>query len=113
MSTRTPNHLGEPEAAAVPARQAFDEFLRGNPDYATTAEIDERRRTDYARLDDERHTYLDYTGGSLHGASQVAAHLDVLTRAVFGNPHSANPASSAMTTLIERARRKVLEYFHA
>jgi molybdenum cofactor sulfurtransferase len=32
---------------------------------------------------------------------------------VFGNPHSTNPASQAMNTLVEQARRSVLDYFRA
>ena len=32
---------------------------------------------------------------------------------VFGNPHSLNPTSAAMTELVERARAAVLEFFRA
>jgi selenocysteine lyase/cysteine desulfurase len=32
---------------------------------------------------------------------------------VFGNPHSLNPTSAAMTELVERARAAVLEFFGA
>src|SRR5262249_41947182 len=38
---------------------------------------------------------------------------EVLCSSVFGNPHSANPTSTAMTEYVERARRYVLEYFDA
>src|SRR6185312_14909486 len=31
----------------------------------------------------------------------------------FGNPHSANPTSAAMTEHVERTRRHVLNYFNA
>jgi molybdenum cofactor sulfurtransferase len=57
--------------------------------------------------------YLDYTGAGLYGDSQVAEHLELLRRGVFGNPHSLNPTSAAMTELVESARAAVLDYFHA
>jgi selenocysteine lyase/cysteine desulfurase len=94
-------------------RDAFAEFVRRYPAYAAASAVDERRRTDYARLDAAAHVYLDYTGGSLHADSQVAAHVSALSAAVSGNPHSANPASAGTTSLVERARRRVLEYFRA
>jgi molybdenum cofactor sulfurtransferase len=37
----------------------------------------------------------------------------LLQRHVFGNPHSNNPTSQAITHLVEQARTSVLEYFHA
>lgn len=98
-----------------PARRqrAYDAFLESHPDYPGTGVLDERRRTDFQRLDAAGHVYLDYTGGSLYADSQVRAHLDLLTHGVFGNPHSANPASAATTDLVERTRRAVLRYFRA
>jgi selenocysteine lyase/cysteine desulfurase len=57
--------------------------------------------------------YLDYTGGGLYAESQLRDHLALLSRNVFGNPHSTNPTSQAMTHLVERARRYVLDYFNA
>jgi hypothetical protein len=41
------------------------EFRTDHPEYATTAVIDELRRTDFARLDRGGHVYLDYTGVTL------------------------------------------------
>jgi selenocysteine lyase/cysteine desulfurase len=35
----------------------------------------------------------------------------MLARGVFGNPHSGNPSSLAMTGLVERARAAVLDFF--
>ncbi len=98
-----------------PARRprAYDAFLETHPDYLSTGELDERRRSDFHRLDAAGHVYLDYTGGSLYADSQVRAHLALLSQGVFGNPHSANPASAATTVLVERARRAVLDYFNA
>ena len=37
----------------------------------------------------------------------------MLRDGVFGNPHSANPTSSAATALVEQARAAVLRYFNA
>ena len=91
----------------------YEKFLARNPSYRDTAVLDELRATEYGRLDAQRQVYLDYTGGSLHAASQIAQHLELLNGAVFGNPHSANPTSIAMTDLVERARQYVLRYFGA
>ncbi|HEY6030902.1 MAG TPA: aminotransferase class V-fold PLP-dependent enzyme, partial [Gaiellaceae bacterium] len=43
----------------------------------------------------------------------MAEHLELLRGGVFGNPHSVNPTSAAMTELVERARAAVLEFFRA
>ena len=92
---------------------AFSAFLAAHPQYAVTQRIDELRAADYARLDAQGHVYLDYTGASLYGDSQLQQHLALLQTHVFGNPHSNSPTSTATTTLVERARRAVLEWFHA
>jgi molybdenum cofactor sulfurtransferase len=114
MSTPTPERREHPEAVeAARQRDAFAGFLQRFPAYVATSAVDEQRRREYSRLDAAGQVYLDYTGGSLHADAQVAAHVNMLAGAVFGNPHSANPASAATTTLVERARRRVLEYFHA
>ena len=57
--------------------------------------------------------YLDYTGASLYSTSQVGRHAGLLASRVFGNPHSASPASTEMTALVERSRRAVLAWFKA
>ncbi len=89
------------------------EFLAAYPAYATTGRLDELRAADYARIDASGHVYLDYTGGSLYADSQLRAHMALLRDGVYGNPHSSNPTSQAMTTLVERARRRVLTFFNA
>jgi len=78
-----------------------------------TALLDELRRTEFARLDAGGHVYLDYTGSGLYADSQLREHLELLQRNVFGNPHSLNPTSAAMTELVERARAAVLDFFRA
>ncbi len=92
---------------------ALAAFRRAYPDFDSTSRLDDLRATEYKRLDEQGHIYLDYTGGGLYAESQLRAHLDLLSRNVFGNPHSDNPTSRAMTDLAEQARAFVLEYFHA
>jgi molybdenum cofactor sulfurtransferase len=77
------------------------------------ATLEELRCSDYGRLDAGGHVYLDYTGAGLYGDSQLAEHLALLRSTVFGNPHSLNPTSSAMTALVEQARAAVLGFFRA
>jgi selenocysteine lyase/cysteine desulfurase len=91
----------------------FREFLEHYPEYASTARLDEIRAADYARLDAAGHAYLDYTGAALYAASQVRQHGELLATSLLGNPHSASPASSEATHLVERARRAVLDWFNA
>ena len=93
--------------------RSYATFLESWPEYRETVALDDLRARDYARLDATGHVYLDYTGGSLYAASQVRAHTALLDAHVFGNPHSANLASTASTTLVERARGAVLEWFDA
>jgi molybdenum cofactor sulfurtransferase len=88
-------------------------FLDVHPDYARTSALDDLRASEYGRLDAQGIVYLDYTGGGLHADSQVREHVDLLARNVFGNPHSASPSSAAMTSAVERARARVLDFFNA
>ena len=91
---------------------AFDEFLKAFPEYERTSHLDVLRSTEYSRLDEQLHVYLDYTGGSLHAESQVREHMALLNSSVLGNPHSASLTSAGMTDLVERARRSVLKWFN-
>lgn len=93
--------------------QAYKDFLQRYPTYTSTAKLDELRQNDYSRLDRQKQIYLDYTGGGLYAESQVRKHLDLLTNQVFGNPHSHNPTSLAMTELVESTRLYVLDFFNA
>jgi len=88
-------------------------FLETHPAYAGTSALDDLRAAEYGRLDAQGIVYLDYTGGGLHGDSQVRDHAALLGQQVFGNPHSASPSSTAMTNAVEKARAAVLEYFNA
>ena len=94
-------------------RAAYEAFVREYPAYETTQRLDSLRKSEYSRLDEQQHVYLDYTGASLYADSQLRDHLELLSRGVFGNPHSASVTSSASTELVERTRRAVLEWFNA
>jgi molybdenum cofactor sulfurtransferase len=93
--------------------EAYADFLERYPSYLETHLLDKLRVTEYRRLDEQRQVYLDYTGGSLYAEAQLQKHLDLLRSRIFGNPHSANPTSAAMTEHVERTRRYVLDYFNA
>lgn len=92
---------------------ALAAFRLAYPEFDSTSRLDALRATEYQRLDEQGHIYLDYTGGGLYAESQLRAHMDLLSRHVFGNPHSDNPTSRHMTELAEQARAFVLEYFNA
>jgi selenocysteine lyase/cysteine desulfurase len=78
-----------------------------------THALDHLRATEYRRLDQLGQTYLDYTGGGVYAESQLLEHLVLMSNNVFGNPHSGNPTSLAMTRLVEQTRAAVLDYFNA
>jgi molybdenum cofactor sulfurtransferase len=92
---------------------AYAEFLAHYPQYRSTLHLDALRAAEYGRLDEHGQIYLDYTGAGLHAVSQVRQHVELLNEQTLGNPHSASPSSSRTTTLVERARRAVLEWFGA
>lgn len=71
------------------------------------------RHTEYARLDETRQVYLDYTGGNLYPRSLVDRHFHYLQKAVYGNPHSSNPTSMESEKFVNEARQKVLDFFKA
>lgn len=93
--------------------QAEADFRRRYPAYAHTTKLDQLRTTEYARLDRQAQVYLDYTGGALHAESQLREHMALLNEHVYGNPHSKNLTSLAMTNMVERTREHVLRYFNA
>jgi len=93
--------------------EAFEAFRRTYPAYDGTYRLDELRATEYERLGRLGHVYLDYTGGGLYARSQVLEHVALLSDEVFGNPHSKNLTSQAMTRRVEQAREYVLKYFNA
>jgi molybdenum cofactor sulfurtransferase len=97
----------------APPPEAEAAFERAFPEFGTTRSLDALRTSEYRRLDREGHVFLDYTAGGLYAESQVREHADLLRDGVFGNPHSTNPASQAMTEWVGRTRAAVLEFFNA
>jgi selenocysteine lyase/cysteine desulfurase len=71
----------------------------------------ELRAREFARLDAQRHVYLDYTGSALYADSQIRAHHALLRDGLFGNPHSEHRSSRASTDAIDAARAMVLRFF--
>jgi selenocysteine lyase/cysteine desulfurase len=71
------------------------------------------RATEFARLDDRRCVYLDYTGAALYPASLPLRHTERLLHEVYGNPHADAPASRRSTALLERARADALRFLDA
>ena len=108
---RTPAARRAGQAAMAAA--ALSDFERRYPAYAGTAVLDDMRARDYGRLDVAGHVYLDYTGGGLYAESQLARHRALLAGAVFGNPHSQNLSSRAMSARVEATRAQILEFFRA
>lgn len=88
---------------------AEEDFRAAYPSYTEES----LRKTEYKRLDDTGQIYLDYTGGGLYAQSQLDAHMKMMREGVWGNPHSHNPTSLAMTNLVEQARAYVLTFFNA
>lgn len=105
-------HIEQHKILQNSMEKAYRDFLNNYPGYGMT-HIDELRSTEYKRLDQAQQVYLDYTGGSLYGQSQLNNHLNDLSQKVFGNPHSENPTSKVTTELIEHARDEILKYFNA
>lgn len=103
----------EQQQDASSLAEAELEFRNQYPEYGPTAPLDELRAREYGRLDALGHVYLDYTGGSLYAEAQLREHMALLTGNVYGNPHSENPTSLAMTRLVDQARAAVLAYFNA
>ncbi len=100
LERRAPSGPAPAEAAFLAAHPCLDG-------------LDELRATEYGRLDATRNVYLDYTGGSVYAESQIEEHAQMLRDGVYGNPHSANPTSSAATATVEHARAAVLAHFNA
>jgi selenocysteine lyase/cysteine desulfurase len=109
--------MNTPFVSDTPSQESLDEafctFLNAYPAYAATRKLDDLRAAEYARLDQQGHVYLDYTGGGLYAEAQVRAHLALLNEGIFGNPHSKNLTSMAMTDLVEHTREYVLTFFNA
>jgi selenocysteine lyase/cysteine desulfurase len=103
------NHLHQ---ANTVFEAKFAKFLEDYPTYKQTTDLDKLRQEEYSRLDEQDHIYLDYTGGGLYADSQLREHMRMLRENIFGNPHSHNPSSMAMTELVVQTRSAVLDFFN-
>ena len=63
------------------------------------------RAREFAYLDEQRLTYLDFTGAALPAESQLRAHDALLRGQVLGDPHSEHAPSRAASVRIHGARR--------
>src|SRR6516162_146052 len=99
INKNNPSHYSSTEMDTL--EKAFQAVY---PDFNNTHVLDELRATEYARLDELKHIYLDYTGGGLYAECQLRDHMELLRSNVFGNPHSLNPTSRAMTELCDQTR---------
>lgn len=77
------------------------------PGYERFAQL---RKTEFRRLDEQGHAYLDYTAGNLYPESLIAQQFEKLRHSVLGNPHSKNPSSDASSLTVHEARKKVREF---
>lgn len=93
--------------------RSYSHFIEQYPEYLKTQNLDKLRAIDFARLDDQNHTYLDVTGGQLYGASLIEKHQTFLSNNILGNPHSINPSSALAEKHISETRQRVLQYFNA
>jgi molybdenum cofactor sulfurtransferase len=107
-SKNSPTHYSSARIGI--AEKAFREAYS---DFNSSSILEKLRATEYARLDELKHIYLDYTGGGLYADCQIRDHMELLRSNVFGNPHSLNPTSRAMTQLCDQARDSVLKFFNA
>jgi selenocysteine lyase/cysteine desulfurase len=73
--------------------------------------FDELREREFGRLGAQKHTYVDYTGSAIYGASQIRAVHDLLQQRVFGNPHSESSSSRESSEILDNARKAVLQFF--
>ena len=90
-----------------------NQFIKEYPEYLKTEALETLRTTDYPNLDKQQHIYLDFTGAGLYAQSQINKHHELLENNVFGNPHSSNPTSLAMTNFVESSRVAILKFFNA
>jgi len=115
VETNIAGILPSDRAGTIPdgIEEAHTGFLSAFPAYKATSVLDDLRKREFSRLDETGHVYLDYTGGSLYSSSQLTKHVDMLEHGIYGNPHSNNPSSLAITKLDEHARNTVLRFFNA
>lgn len=73
---------------------AIDEqrFKDRYPLYESTLPVDRLRQTQFARLENSKHVYVDYMGACLYSETFVKDHIADLSNMVMGNTHSDSPS---------------------
>ncbi|CDO75966.1 hypothetical protein BN946_scf184888.g16 [Trametes cinnabarina] len=102
-----------PDIIEDAAADAYKAFLKEHPQYALTWTLDALRRCDFARLDRNGETYVDYMGGSLYPESLIRVHNVFLQRSILGNTHSVSNTSQLSAACAMEARQAVLSFFRA
>jgi molybdenum cofactor sulfurtransferase len=80
---------------------------------AVEAKFQAIRDKDFARLDEQKCVYLDYTGAMLAPKTLIDEHAKLLYESILGNPHSENAPSLASAKLDAIARQEVLKFCKA
>jgi selenocysteine lyase/cysteine desulfurase len=80
---------------------------------ADGAFFDDLRAREFGRLEHHDEAYLDYAGSALYAESHLRAHHALLTRGLFGNPHSEHAPSRASSAALSAAARRVLAFLDA
>ena len=91
------------------SRPAFKRLNTGVSPYPTS--LAHTRKKEYPAL--QATTYLDHAGTTPPPQSSINAFAKDLNSNLFGNPHSASPASKLSTERVERVRRQMLAFFKA
>ncbi len=73
--------------------------------------LEQIQKTEFTRLHDGGHIYVDYTGGGQCPESVLKQYYELVKKTAFGNPHSYNPTSLNTTKLVNEARTRVLKFF--
>ncbi|KAI0364953.1 PLP-dependent transferase [Pilatotrama ljubarskyi] len=102
-----------PDIIEDAAADAYKAFLKEYPQYQLTWIVDALRRSDFARLDRNGETYVDYMGGSLYPESLVRVCSGFLLRNILGNTHSVSNTSRLSAACATEARQAVLSFFRA
>lgn len=82
----------------------------GGDCYPGDAYFEALRKSEFRRLDEQGHAYLDYTAGNLYPESLIEKQFEKLRHSVLGNPHSKNPSSDASSLTVHEARQKVRDF---
>lgn len=82
--------------------------------FADDSYFDELSTTEFGRLEEHGHTYLDYSGAALYSKSQLEHYFDMLERCALRNPYSGERTSyHAMIAMEEATKKAVLQFFEA